>query len=63
MASSSSEVIVPSVRTMVNLLGLSPEPGFSITPAHHEQFFMLEVCIAVHVYTCTVIIGVSNQVM
>ena len=43
VTNTSSEVTVPSVDSMVNLLGLSPEPGFSITPAHMQQFFMLEV--------------------
>ena len=43
VANSSSEVTVPSVSSMMNLLGLSPEPGFSITPSHAQQFLMLEV--------------------
>ena len=63
IGSSVEEVVVPSIHSMSNLLGSSPEPGTRVTHASNGQFLMLEVgfvCVHVvlcmlagHVYTCT----------
>ena len=46
--SSVEEVVVPSIHSMTNLLGFSPEPGTRITHAINGQFLMLEVgCVCV----------------
>lgn len=56
IGNTSSEVMVPSLQSMVNLLGPSPEPGFSVTAAHHRQFLMLEASIVACSY-----IGLVNK--